>query len=78
MKNIDRRVAKLERVSEPKQRFITALATPENYALAKQGLMPDNPQVPALYQPSGSKRLVRRRLGKGDLVIFLSAAEMAL
>ena len=80
MKNIDRRVGKLERMSEPKQRLLAVLDTPENLALAKQGLMPDNPQVQAVYQPPGSKRRkpVRRQLGKRDMVIFMSELEMAL
>ena len=79
MKNIDRRIGKLERMSQAKQRFLTVLDTPENLALAKQGLMPDNPQVQAVYQPPGSKRRkpVRRRLGKRDLVIFMSEFELA-
>jgi hypothetical protein len=83
MKDLNRRIGKLERKIEPHQRLICAVGTPKNLALAKKGLMPDNPSISATYRPARLKggkkpRLVRRRLGKHDLVVFLTEAEMAL
>ena len=83
MKNIDKRLGKLEHKIEPKGRFICTLDTPETRALLAKGLMPDNSVVPALYRCNRAKgrrkaKLIRRQLGKWDRVILLSEAEMAL
>src|SRR5262249_55307335 len=83
VKDIDRRLAKLESKIEPKGRFICTPDTPETRALLAKGFMPDNSVVPALYRCSRVKgrrkaKLIRRRLGKRDVVVLLSEAEMAL
>jgi hypothetical protein len=83
VKDIGRRLGKLEHRIEPKGRLICTLDTPETRALLAKGLMPDNSVLPALYRRHRAKgrreaKLIRRRLGKRDLVILLSEAEMAL
>jgi hypothetical protein len=82
-KNIARWLAKLERKFAPKAKMICVLDTPENQALVAKGFLPDDRQTTAPPEPSsikrkGKRRAARRRLGSGDVVVFLSELEMAV
>ena len=82
-KNIARWLAKLERKFAPKARMICVIDTPENRALVAQGCVPDDwqtttPPGSAIVRRKGKGRAARRRLGSGDIVVFLSELEMAV
>jgi hypothetical protein len=82
-KNIARWLAKLERKFAPEARMICVIDTPENRALVAKGCVPDDwqttaPPVPSSIKREGKGRAARRRLGSGDIVVFLSELEMAL
>ena len=81
-KNIARWLAKLERKFAPKAKMICVLDTPENRALVAKGCLPDDWQTTAppelLAKRKGKGRAARRRLGSGDIVVFLSEREKAV
>jgi hypothetical protein len=72
MKNASRRIARLERKLLPVRRVFVVLGTPENQALVVQGFLPDPPQTRPALNAGG------QRLGKRDLVIFVTEQELAL
>jgi hypothetical protein len=77
--HIARRLSKLERTLLSRTRFVCVLDTPENHALVDEGFIPEG-SFPAAPEPriSGDKAAAPlRRLGSRDLVIFMSALEMA-
>jgi hypothetical protein len=81
-KQIARRLNKLERKYQPEGRTIAVLDTPENRTLLAQGFLPDDTQTTAPPEPTRGatdcSHPARRRLGPRDIVVLMSAVEMAL
>jgi uncharacterized Fe-S cluster-containing protein len=84
MKDMDRRISKLEGKFEPERRIICVLDSVRNRKLIARGLMPNPPTVRETQhrrcRAKNRRRTkpIRRRLGKRDLVVFMSEVELAL
>jgi hypothetical protein len=84
MKDMDRRISKLEGKFEPERRIVCVLDSPRNRKLIDHGLMPDPPAVRSTQRRRSRAKdrrrtkPIRRRLGKRDLVVFMSEVELAL